>query len=355
MKKILLSLLAVGSLSITAQAQHRTLYEEFTGENCPPCASTNPGLNALVFNPSNADKVLLVRYQVPIPSAGPIYNEYKTDADARRSYYAGNGSIFAPCGRHDGLVIGGPNNPGHAAYLSQTALDTQSAKNASFEVKVIDFKWVNSNNDSISVVVEITAKAAYSGTIHLQTALVQSLHFTSAPGTNGEKDFENVVRKMYPSANGTALASSWTANQKDTIMFNVPIPAHVKVSDHGFIASWIENRTEHKVVSNAAKSNGDIWPNSVPRTSNMVTDVQLFPNPVAATDAIVRINLGESTSVKVVVTDAMGRIVYNTAPANYTAGTHNIKIDTHTMPSGLYNVSIISGIGSVTQKMSVVK
>jgi len=35
------------------------------------------------------------------------------------------------------------------------------------------------------------------------------IHFSSPPGTNGEKDFYNVMVKMLPSATGTSLPSSF--------------------------------------------------------------------------------------------------------------------------------------------------
>lgn len=52
-----------------AQTPRLVLYEEFTGENCPPCASINPALNALLALPTNTPKVQSIKWQVPIPSA----------------------------------------------------------------------------------------------------------------------------------------------------------------------------------------------------------------------------------------------------------------------------------------------
>lgn len=79
MKKtsILLGLMAVGLLA-TAQVPRMSLYEEFTGENCPPCAATNPGLNTLLN--ANSSKVIPIKWQVPIPSApSTTWSLYQTD------------------------------------------------------------------------------------------------------------------------------------------------------------------------------------------------------------------------------------------------------------------------------------
>ena len=56
MKKLLFAALAVSSLSTTVMAQRMQLHEEITGENCGPCAATNPDFWALLnggTNPSN--------------------------------------------------------------------------------------------------------------------------------------------------------------------------------------------------------------------------------------------------------------------------------------------------------------
>jgi hypothetical protein len=67
MKKNLLTLgLVIAGITSVAQTPRLSLFEEFTGENCPPCAATNPGLNANIA--ANSTKVVAIKWQVPIPS-----------------------------------------------------------------------------------------------------------------------------------------------------------------------------------------------------------------------------------------------------------------------------------------------
>src|ERR1700745_573259 len=110
MKKLVLSLAAFAVFTENGQ-QRLALYEEFSGENCGPCAQANPGLWTLISG--NPTKALLIKYQSPIPSAGPIYNLYKTVTNARMSYYS---VPFAPYGRLDGTGLGtgtaAPSSPG---------------------------------------------------------------------------------------------------------------------------------------------------------------------------------------------------------------------------------------------------
>src|SRR5690606_4276773 len=91
MKKLLLAFSAATLTAAAVNAQSRmALYEEFTGENCGPCATYNPNFEALLLSSGNAGKIILIKYQSPIPSAGPIYNQYKTVTNNRISYYGIN-------------------------------------------------------------------------------------------------------------------------------------------------------------------------------------------------------------------------------------------------------------------------
>src|SRR3954465_405072 len=88
MKKNLLTLcVAVIGMSAIAQSPRMSLYEEFTGETCPPCAATNPGLNKILLAPQNATKVIPIKWQVPIPSVPSatwsLYKTNKLDIDWR--------------------------------------------------------------------------------------------------------------------------------------------------------------------------------------------------------------------------------------------------------------------------------
>ncbi|HPA31540.1 MAG TPA: hypothetical protein PLV14_08075, partial [Bacteroidia bacterium] len=60
--------------TVSAQTQRLVLFEEFTGETCPPCAQINPTLNEMLND--EADKIVSIKYQNNIPSAGPRFWPY---------------------------------------------------------------------------------------------------------------------------------------------------------------------------------------------------------------------------------------------------------------------------------------
>lgn len=234
----MLSAVAIGA---TVNAQSRlALYEEFSGENCGPCAASNPALNALIGASGNASKVLLIKYQSPIPSAGPIYNAYKTITNARMAYY---NVPFAPYGRLDGRVIGTGTNAGHVANLTQTDINTDAAAAAKFTITVTH-SW-NAALDSVFANVTVKANTAFApagANMKLRVALIEHLSYSKAPGTNGETEFHNVVREMYPDATGTQLPNSWTASQSQSYTLKGKVAAYVdKGNPETRIVAWVQN------------------------------------------------------------------------------------------------------------------
>lgn len=249
MKKLLLAFSAATLTAAAVNAQSRmALYEEFTGENCGPCATYNPNFEALLLSSGNAGKIILIKYQSPIPSAGPIYNQYKTVTNNRISYYGINS---APSGRLDGKVQGS----GHIADMDQAAINSEVSGAAKFTITV-SHSW-NATLDSLTANVTVKATTAFSpsgANMKLRVALIEHLEFTSPPGTNGETDFQNVVREMYPDANGTAIPNSWTANQTQNYTLKGKVPAYVdKGSTETRVVVWVQDDND-KTIYQAAQS-----------------------------------------------------------------------------------------------------
>lgn len=274
MKKYLLTSALFAAFGLSATAQTRlSLYEEFSGENCPPCAAVNPGLWALINGTANQSKVIMIKYQSPIPSAGPIYNIYKIDTDARLAYY---GVRFAPWGNMDGKYPMGltPNanntqyNPGS---LTQTHINNNTAVASNFNITTTH-DWY-ANGDSVRINVSVTAVNAHTGSnVKLRTALVETLEYDVAPGTNGETEFHNVVRKMYPSAAGTQSLNTWTANQTQTYTLEGATPSYVDKQGKVFVVVWLQD-DNGKAVLQASQSAPVPVPNDLQAISTVVKSI----------------------------------------------------------------------------------
>ncbi|MEN9331872.1 MAG: hypothetical protein RLZZ94_962 [Bacteroidota bacterium] len=192
--------------SVFSQSQRLVLFEEFTSENCGPCAATNGPLNDLLN--SNGNEVVSIKYQNNIPAAGPMYGHNTADVNSRMTYYANN---YSPNGIVDGNVYN--DQP---ATLTQAILTNRAAVTSPFTVNITHA--INGTDVNVTAVVKMTGSISPVGLVAQFAIIERNIYFTTAPGSNGEKHFEGVMKKMLPNASGTALPS--TMVQGDSVVYN---------------------------------------------------------------------------------------------------------------------------------------
>lgn len=271
MKKILLSISLLIGMAVNAQTPRMSLYEEFTGETCPPCASTNPGLNAILLSPTNATKVIPIKWQVPIPSAPSntwsLYQTNKTEINWRYRSVAGGGYGYisqntaatatssginsAPQGVMDGQhawVFGAASD--HPANITNAVIATAQSYTSAFSVDM-RHEW-NSTKTAITVTVNITASANFNavGPLIFRCVMVERLiQFSVQSGTNGEKKFEDVAIRSYPDIqNGTLMNSSWLSGQTQTIVLTCVPPTYTRRLDQISFVGFIQDDGNRKVA-----------------------------------------------------------------------------------------------------------
>lgn len=244
-----------------AQTPRLVLYEEFTGENCPPCASTNPGLNALLALPTNTPKVQAIKWQVPIPSApSNTWSLYKTnmvEIDWRWKSVASGGYGYtpainsAPSSKIDGQeasVFGAAS--GHPANLNSNVISTAQSYTSAFSVSM-NRAWDPSGN-AITLTVNIQATANFNATGNLvfRTVMIERvIDFSVAPGTNGEKHFEDIAIKSFPTLqSGIAMASNWSIGQTQTFTLNCAIPSYCRKKEEIAFVGFIQDDGNQRVA-----------------------------------------------------------------------------------------------------------
>lgn len=238
---------------LVAQTPRMCLYEEFTGETCPPCAATNPGLNTLLTNTNNINKVVAIKWQVDIPSApSNTWSLYQTNkAEIRwRAYSYGYGINSAPSGRMDGqnvTTFGASSD--HPANLSDAIINTAQSYTSPFSV-TMNRAW-NTGCSAVIVTVNITASANYTATGNLifRTVMVERVvDFSVQPGTNGEKHFEDVAIKSFPSIQGgTSMVPNWVIGQTQTFTLNCPLPSYTRKKSEVAMVGFIEDDGNRKI------------------------------------------------------------------------------------------------------------
>jgi hypothetical protein len=380
MKKTTLSLAVGICLSITGLAQtHRTiLYEEFSGENCAPCASTNPYVVQTVHSSGNVpNKIVKVTFQVPIPSApgaNSLYGKNMAEPNQRVKFY---GVPFAPYARFNGGELPNKNTPpdssldGHAGWITQQYINDSSITNAPFALTMNHS--INATADSITLNVAVTAAQAFSvataGNLKLFIALEESeIHVAAPTGTNGEKDFYDVMRKMIPDTGGTVLNNSFTNGASQNFTFKIKLPAYLYDKSQIAFVGWIQDVTPVVVrqcdygagvqnvnfmrvhqagysapVPLTLDAATSLVSNSLIQCSTTITPVAIIKNAGATTLTACTINYkldaGTAQTQPWTGSLAAGQTATVSLPAiTTTAGTHTVTVST-SLPNGVADLN----------------
>lgn len=186
--------------------ERRPVLEAFTSSTCGPCTPGNINVgNVLTAFPGEYSKV---NYQMSWPGTGDPY--YTLEGGDRRTYYGVNGvpNIFT-----DGT--NGMNSNSYAAnvftsaqakpaFISMEASATVHAE-VNYEVingqlEIVDSKWVLNASSWYTPVIDLPANLV------AHHAINEKLTYLNVK-TNGETEFEHVMKKMMPSAGGQILGS----------------------------------------------------------------------------------------------------------------------------------------------------
>jgi len=235
------------------QTQRLVLIEEATNASCGPCASQNPGFDALLNQ--NRDKLTAIKYHWYYPGYDPMYNHNTVENLARVAYYGING---VPTAMIDGVIENrtGFSYPGSPAGYNQTIINEYSVVPSPFEIDM--YHRLSANNDSIYVTMRIRAAEDISGSFKAQMAVVEKhIDFTAPPGTNGEKDFLDVMKKMLPDHLGTTLPVSWKSGDYLILSQSWKLQNIYNMSELG-VVGFIQNAT-NKSIKQAANSSTEMF------------------------------------------------------------------------------------------------
>ena len=260
-KKVFSICIVLIGLNSFSQTPRLSLYEEFTGETCPPCASANPPLNLLLASPTNTPKIVAIKWQVPIPSAPSntwsLYQTNKVEIDWRWKSVANGGYGYipainsAPSGKIDGeapTVFGAAS--AHPANLNNNVISTAQSFTSAFSISVSRV-W-DASCSSINLTVSIAATANFNavGALKFRTVMVENIiDFPTAPGSNGEKHFEDVAIKSFPTLqSGISMTSNWIVGQTQTFTLNCPIPSYTRKKEEIAFVGFIQDDGNQRVA-----------------------------------------------------------------------------------------------------------
>ncbi|NTW25455.1 MAG: T9SS type A sorting domain-containing protein [Lentimicrobium sp.] len=240
MKKLsLLTLLITFTLLSYSQSQRMVLLEEFTQASCGPCVIPNQTMHTLLE--ANPDKITSIFYHTSWPGTDPMNAHNPTDVSAKVSYYGFNS---VPHSQLDGNLYGGhPNgwniNTVNARYAVPSPLSLSINQQLS------------AGNDTLFVTMLVQATADISGPMSAYMAVIEKyIHFNSPPGSNGEKDFYNVMKKLLPTKTGIALPTPMYSGEY-VILESYWALANVYNISELSIVGFVQNPTSKEMLQSA--------------------------------------------------------------------------------------------------------
>jgi len=177
-----------------AQSQRMVLLEHFTQASCGPCATYNPQINNLLL--ANPDEIIAIMYHTSWPGYDPMYNHNTVENGARTSYY---NVSSVPNSVLDGNVYNG-----HPANWNITTVNNRAAVASPCDISI--YQELSPDNQTFMAYVLIEATEDIPAGMKFNLAVIEKhVGFASPPGSNGETDFYNVMKKLLPNQTGTTL------------------------------------------------------------------------------------------------------------------------------------------------------
>lgn len=179
-----------------------------------------------------------MRYHAWRPgSSDPMYVSASTDCRQRINYY---GITSVPTYVIDGVPEGVP-----ADYDAMVRhLEQRLAQPAPLKI-LVHSKIVEAS--VLAKVRLIPLQEVTAGNLYLRVAVTQSMvSYQSPPGSNGEKDFPEVLRKMLPNATGTSIPALTVGDTLD-FEFSTAAKSDWEIGDLAVVA-WLQSNDNKEVV-----------------------------------------------------------------------------------------------------------
>jgi len=288
------------------------LHEVFTSSTCGPCVGGNENLR-IIFD-ANPDKYTCIKYQMSWPGAGDPY--YTEEGGVRRLYYGvsavpnmfvnGGFENIAPYNYNESGFDAFYNAP---AYMDVVGHHIISGTSIEVDMAIMpnqDFPWEDLK--------------AYMVVIERMT--------TENVGSNGETEFDYVMMKMLPDADGISLDP---LSAGETIYLNQSadlVDTNIEEFDDLEVVLFVQRKSSHEMFQSAWSRETAVGMNPVDK----LNQTRVYPNP--ATDMI---SIDHPENAQVTICAANGQVVFNTYNNNTT-----INFDCSALENGIYFVSIKS-------------
>ena len=234
-----------------AQSPRKILIEAFTNMECGPCGEEYPIFDRYVAQPRNRADVIPVSYHANFPGPDEMRDANPAMHDGRNGYY-GIGGI--PTLRINGRS---GSRPGDTAGLTATLAPWHGL------ISPITITIDQTRHDGrIDGKVTVTSTTPLYGK-RLYIVAVQRMVHLPEPSENGEQDYANVARLMFPDVEGAELGLEPGQSAEFDASYT---PAPGWNPDDMYFVAFIQSPVTHDVIQ-AATNQGAIGFSSATTTS----------------------------------------------------------------------------------------
>jgi len=333
-------------VAASLQHRHKAFFEHFTQASCPPCAQINPILSPILQDREDVqNNMAVVKYQTSWPGTDPMNAQNPTDVATRVTYYGVSGVPNS--------VLNGNVYNGHPATILNgnynQMFDDAYNQNSPMVVTLTNVTY-NSNTVSGTATVTLNSQLLPGANVVARCAIIEkNIYYSSAPGTNGEKTFQNVMRKMAPGAQGVPVTLT-TAGQTQTINFswNQANASNIKNPSEVRMVVWLQDDNNQAVYDANLTSQLNLGVVGADLYDGLELS-QNYPNPAAENTFIRYSNVKNNMTLR--ITDMMGRVV---STQNVPAGSGMMDIETANLANGIYSYTLYSADQMVATKQMTV-
>lgn len=337
-------------------AKRLPLLEVFTSSTCGPCKPGNESLNNVISAIDRSNYTVL-KFQQDFPSTG---DPYATNETINRRGFYGINSIprMEVDGGWDENAQSFTNDVFNEAASQICLLNWQ----ANYTV----------TDNTVKVTATLDPLADYPDqNMRIYVAIMEKRTVKNVK-TNGETEFEDVVKKMLPDEKGTAL-DPMTKGTKVTKTFEYTFPGKYRLPADGQAANRIKLASEN-TVENMDNLEVVVWAqNSATKEvynagwavlgpADVIEDLQAaqtvtlgqnYPNP-ASGNTTIAFSTPKSGNAIIELYDILGAKVATPVNNYVSSGVNSVSFNTENLPTGVYTVYLRINGQSVSKTMTVV-
>ena len=327
----------------------RPMLESFTSSTCGPCVAGNQNVDAVTSNYSD-DQYSILKYQMSWPGAGDPY--YSDEGGDRRTYYSVN-SV-------PNLVLDGNLWQGNSSSLTAQLIDDAIAEPAFLDLS----SNYSIGGQTVDFSVTIDPLGDFSN-LTMYAAIFEYVTFDNV-GTNGETEFNYVMKKMVPGSTGYNISSLQDGIQvvenfsyifqgnyilplDATNPVNHSINHTVEDFDNLGVIVWIQDDASKEVLQSTTAS----LVTNVNNDLSSASKIMIFPNPTneIATLAIKGL---EKSNIDVKIVNLLGEIVYKES-ITVSSSLYYSHINISHLKSGIYSIVFTGESLNSSKKIQIIK